>query len=224
MKLQYQLVDGGTKPTQGYEGDVAHDTYVRESTFVVGGSLSATKIPLGIKTAFDHDKYAVLVSPRGSFSKLPLALANSVGLVEGTYRGEYLALVRANLIASGLSEHVITLDDNGDLVAQKLDEALNSIPDAVNAVEKAKALFLKDSEVMKTLVGRDIPKDVLEKLFDGLVPTGTVLIKKDTRLVQIWAVPKQTIELVNTTLDSTVRGEGSVGSSGTNNSTNKGTK
>ena len=215
MNLEVKLVKDGVMPTQGYKGDVAHDTYVRESRFIVGGSLSSTKLPLGISTSFDHEKYAVLVSPRGSFSKLPLALANSVGLVEGTYRGEYLALVRAHLIASGTTSKVLTLNADGDVIAEDLKEALESIPDAKEAVAVARAQFLKDTPIMDQLVGREIPADIIEILFEDLVPTGTVLIKKNTRLVQVWAVPKETIDLVPTeTLSESERGTGAVGSSG----------
>ena len=222
MKMKYQLVDGATAPTQGYKGDVAFDTYVRETTIVVSGGLSQTKLPLGIKTEFDHDKYAVLVSPRGSFSKLPLTLANSVGLVEGTYRGEYLALVRGHLIASGVSSKFITLID-GELASISIEDALKTIPGTKEALEKAKAQFLKDSAIMNDIVGRGIPQDVEEQLFVSIVPTGTIIIPKDTRLVQVWAVQKEKIEWIeSTTLTDTVRGSGAVGSSGTTNNKEEG--
>lgn len=222
MEMKYQLVDGATAPTQGYEGDVAFDTYVRETTVVVSGGLSQTKLPLGIKTEFDHDKYAVLVSPRGSFSKLPLTLANSVGLVEGTYRGEYLALVRGHLIASGVSSKFITLID-GDLASISIKDALKTIPGTKEALGRAKAQFLKDSTIMNDIVGRGIPKDVEEELFVSIVPTGTIIIPKDTRLVQVWAVQKEKIEWIESTLlTHTVRGSGAVGSSGTTNNKEEG--
>lgn len=222
MEMKYQLVDGATAPTQGYEGDVAFDTYVRETTVIVSGGLSQTKLPLGIKTEFDHDKYAVLVSPRGSFSKLPLTLANSVGLVEGTYRGEYLALVRGHLIASGVSSKFITLID-GELASISIEDALKTIPGTKEALGKAKAQFLKDSTIMNDIIGRGIPKDVEEELFVSIIPTGTIIIPKDTRLVQVWAVQKEKIEWIESTLlTHTVRGSGAVGSSGTTNNKEEG--
>lgn len=220
--MKYQLVDADSiKPTQGYEGDVAHDTYVRKTTVVTPGSLSQTKLPLGFKTEFDHDKYAVLVSPRGSFSKLPLTLANSVGLVEGTYRGEYMALVRGHMIAGGLSSKLLTLVD-GELATISIEEALETVEGTKEALAEAKKQFIKDMPIMDDLIGRGIPDEFLEEAFVSQVPTGTILIPQGTRLVQVWAVPKEKVEWIDSEdLSSTERGEGAVGSSGTTN-THKG--
>lgn len=210
MQVKVQTVLEGKVPTQAYKGDVAHDTYIREDVVVVGGSLSATKIPLGIKTSFDDSKYAMLLSPRGSFSKLPITQANTIGIVEGNYRGEYLGLVRANLLGGGLSDKLLSLDKNGDTVTVDI----KAVP--VDALKKAKELFLKDNKHMVELLnGRDLPSDVLENLFVTKVPLGTVYLPKGVRLFQAWAVEKQDIEWeeVNT-LEESNRGTSAVGQSG----------
>lgn len=210
MQVKVQTVLEGKLPTQAHKGDVAYDTYIREDVVVVGGSLSATKIHLGIKTSFDDSKYAMLLSPRSSFSKLPITQANTIGIIEGNYRGEYLGLVRASLLGGGLSSKLLTLDENGDTVTVDI----KSVPK--EALKKAKELFLKDNVHMTSLLnGRDLPSDVLESLFVDQVPLGTVYLPKGIRLFQAWAVEKQDINWEEVDgLDDSNRGTSAVGQSG----------
>lgn len=201
----------GQQPTKGRSLDVAYDTYTREDVLVTAGGISSTKIPLGFKTEFDAENFGMFLAPRGSFSKLPLAQTNSVGIIEGTYRGEWLAVVRAPILGSGLSTKAITLSDEGKLTT--IDVA--DIP--TEALEKASEVFRKDITVMDELTGSSIPKDILDNaLFKTHVPTGSVFIPKGSRLFQTFAIRKEELEWVEkVTLSDSERGEGNLGSSGT---------
>lgn len=208
MQVKFQ----GQQPTKGRKKDVAYDTYTREDILVTSGTVGSVKIPLGFKTEFDAESYGMVLAPRGSFSKLPLSMTNSIGIIEGEYQGEWLALVRAPILGSGLSTKAITLGNDGELTTVNVSE----IPSQV--LETAKKSFLKDMAIMNKLLGSTIPEDILKNsLFKTHVPTGSVFIKKGSRLFQTFAIDKKEIEWepVHTFSDSE-RGEGNLGSSGVN--------
>lgn len=57
---------------------------------IVPGSVKSFKIPLGIKTEPTH---GYMLIPRSSIVKTTLRLANSVGIIDKSYRGEVMAVV-----------------------------------------------------------------------------------------------------------------------------------
>ena len=60
------------------------------STVVVPGKQRSFTVHLGIKTQPDH---AYMLVPRSSLAKTPLRLANSIGIIDKSYRGELMAKV-----------------------------------------------------------------------------------------------------------------------------------
>ncbi len=71
-----------------HAGDAGLDLFVlEEQTFQPGETAT---IHLGIQCEPD-DGRAYLLMPRSSISKTPLRMANSVGLIDGGYRGEIMA-------------------------------------------------------------------------------------------------------------------------------------
>ena len=71
-----------------HQGDAGLDLYVLEDmTFLPGDT---KKIKLGIQCEPDDGK-AYYLFPRSSISKTPLRMANSIGLIDGGYRGEIMA-------------------------------------------------------------------------------------------------------------------------------------
>tara|TARA_B100000287_G_scaffold188955_1_gene178586 strand:+ start:98 stop:535 length:438 start_codon:yes stop_codon:yes gene_type:complete len=72
-----------------HEGDAGLDLYVLEDqTFKAS---ETAKIKLGISCE-SIDGKGYFLFPRSSISKTPLRLANSIGLIDGGYRGEIMAV------------------------------------------------------------------------------------------------------------------------------------
>ena len=71
-----------------HQGDAGLDLYVLEDLeFDVG---ETKLIKLGISCQ-PEDGVAYFLMPRSSISKTPLRMSNSIGLIDGGYRGEIMA-------------------------------------------------------------------------------------------------------------------------------------
>ena len=71
-----------------HDGDAGLDLYVLEDTVILVGETKLIK--LGICCEPDDGK-AYYLFPRSSISKTPLRMSNSIGLIDGGYRGEIMA-------------------------------------------------------------------------------------------------------------------------------------
>ena len=72
-----------------HKGDAGIDLYILENqTFKIG---ETKKIKFGISCQ-NKDGKAYFLFPRSSISKTPLRMANSIGLIDGGYRGEIMAV------------------------------------------------------------------------------------------------------------------------------------
>jgi dUTP pyrophosphatase len=71
-----------------HDGDAGFDLYVLEDICFSAGETK--KIKLGISCE-PKDGKAYYLFPRSSISKTPLRLSNSIGLIDGGYRGEIMA-------------------------------------------------------------------------------------------------------------------------------------
>ena len=71
-----------------HDGDAGLDLYILED--IVFLSRETKKIKLGISCE-PKDGKAFYLFPRSSISKTPLRLSNSIGLIDGGYRGEIMA-------------------------------------------------------------------------------------------------------------------------------------
>ena len=72
-----------------HEGDAGLDLYVLEDIHFEAGETRAIK--MGISCEPENGK-AYYLLPRSSISKTPLRMANSIGLIDGGYRGEIMAV------------------------------------------------------------------------------------------------------------------------------------
>jgi dUTP pyrophosphatase len=72
-----------------HEGDAGLDLYVLEDLTIEPGETKAIKLGLACEPT---DGRAYFLLPRSSISKTPLRLANSIGLIDGGYRGELMAM------------------------------------------------------------------------------------------------------------------------------------
>ena len=72
-----------------HEGDAGLDLYVLENIHFEAGETKAIKLGISCEP---EDGTAYYLFPRSSISKTPLRMANSIGLIDGGYRGEIMAV------------------------------------------------------------------------------------------------------------------------------------
>lgn len=211
VEVKYKLKEEGTPPKKGIKFDFGTDLYLREDIVIIPSAIQATMAGVGIHTEFDPTKHGMLISLRSSMSKVPISMANHVGVIEGTYRGEIMVPLRNNL----------NTRNNGDV---------NPSTTYLYWDEKTKKLIKRETKELS----KEILKDIYDKLeeefelFEGdpisrkllsayqknkKVPKGTIVLKKGTRVAQAYMVPKYAIEWVETEqLSETKRGSGGFGS------------
>lgn len=94
------------KSMQRNDDNAGYDLYCRKLTNVPNCAMAngkGTLIPLGLKARMvrieldgsEYDSHYWLL-PRSSIYKIPLMMANSLGVIDKTYRGELMAPVRSN--------------------------------------------------------------------------------------------------------------------------------
>ena len=72
-----------------HNGDAGLDLYVLEDIHFEPGETKAIKLGISCEP---EDGIAYYLFPRSSISKTPLRMANSIGLIDGGYRGEIMAV------------------------------------------------------------------------------------------------------------------------------------
>ena len=72
-----------------HDGDAGLDLYVLENIDFEPGETKAIKLGISCEP---EDGKAYYLFPRSSISKTPLRMANSIGLIDGGYRGEIMAV------------------------------------------------------------------------------------------------------------------------------------
>ncbi len=100
-----------------HDGDAGLDLYVLEDqTFKPG---ETRKIKLGISCE-NIDGKGYFLFPRSSISKTPLRMANSIGLIDGGYRGEIMA------VCDNIKDYEFSIS-KGDRLFQLVSADLSSI-------------------------------------------------------------------------------------------------
>ena len=72
-----------------HDGDAGLDLYILEDIHFEQGETKAIKLGISCEP---EDGTAYYLFPRSSISKTPLRMANSIGLIDGGYRGEITAM------------------------------------------------------------------------------------------------------------------------------------
>jgi len=72
-----------------HNGDAGLDLYVLEDICFEPGEAKAIKLGISCQP---EDGIAFYLFPRSSISKTPLRMSNSIGLIDGGYRGEIMAV------------------------------------------------------------------------------------------------------------------------------------
>jgi len=73
-----------------HEGDAGLDLFIMEDVTIAPGDTRPLKLQISCETASGKPYYLL---PRSSISKTPLRMSNSIGLIDGGYRGEIMAVV-----------------------------------------------------------------------------------------------------------------------------------
>ena len=72
-----------------HDGDAGLDLYVLEDITFAPGETKPIKLGISCEP---EDGRAYYLFPRSSISKTPLRMSNSIGLIDGGYRGEIMAM------------------------------------------------------------------------------------------------------------------------------------
>lgn len=211
VKVNFKLRDDGKPPKQGLEGDFGTDLYLREDVILLPTAIEATLAGAGISTEFDPDKYGMLLTLRSSMSKLPISMANHVGVIEGTYRGEIMVPLRNILNTRNVGEteavdYVLVWDEpTKKLIERPSSEVPTRLHQRIN------------TQLMDEfgLVGGEVGH-LAYSMAQKMLPKGTIIIEKGTRVAQAYMVNKHVIDWVEKDeLSTSERGTGGFGS--TNN-------
>ena len=73
-----------------HEGDAGVDVYVINKQTIDPGETALIHLQIACEPA---DERPYLLMPRSSIGKTPLRMCNSIGLIDGGYRGEIMAVV-----------------------------------------------------------------------------------------------------------------------------------
>ena len=71
-----------------HDGDAGLDLYILENLEIAAGETKLIKLGISCEPI---DGRAYYLFPRSSISKTPLRMSNSIGLIDGGYRGEIMA-------------------------------------------------------------------------------------------------------------------------------------
>ena len=133
MKLRIKAFNDRAKKlyenhTHFHNGDAGLDLFVVEDQTIPAKSTKS--IPLQIACE-NLDNKAYYLFPRSSISKTPLRLANSIGLIDGGYRGELIGMVdniydKDFLVKRGERYFQLVAVDNSPIEFQLVDELSES--------------------------------------------------------------------------------------------------
>lgn len=73
-----------------HAGDAGLDLFIMEDQIIKAGETAPLKLKISCETATGQPYYLM---PRSSISKTPLRMSNSIGLIDGGYRGEIIGMV-----------------------------------------------------------------------------------------------------------------------------------
>ena len=73
-----------------HDGDAGLDLFVINEQIISGGESTLIHLEIACET---EEGRPYLLMPRSSIAKTPLRLSNSIGLIDGGYRGEIMAAV-----------------------------------------------------------------------------------------------------------------------------------
>ena len=73
-----------------HQGDAGLDLFITSAQTIKAGDTALIKLQLACES---ESNQPYLLMPRSSIAKTPLRLCNSVGLIDGGYRGEIMAVV-----------------------------------------------------------------------------------------------------------------------------------
>lgn len=209
VKVKIVVDAGGRMPSQGFQYDVGNDIYTMEDALILPEAIGATIVKTGMHTSFDASQFGLFATPRSSMAKMPLSLANSVGVIEGTYTGDIGVPLKNNLshTANMWSPFALTWDEETKKVV-RID--VDKIPTGI--LREAKERYIEQHNLLFDI---EIPEQLEDQIFVEVVPHGSFFVPKGTRLLQVFLLPRYDIDWHKVdSLEETERGSGGFGSTG----------
>lgn len=209
VTAEIKIDSGGNMPLKGRDLDVAHDIFTSEDALITPSMIGATIVPTALHTAFNPEELALLILPRSSIFKMPLMLANSVGLIEGEYRGT-IGIPLRNTIhhdPNMWSSFGLTLNAETGKI-----ERINVEDIPKGSLEQAKEKYFEDLALLF-----DISFVDESSLFVTEIPHGSFFLPRNTRIMQALFTERYDTEfLLKDKLSDSERGANGFGSSGHN--------
>ena len=111
-----------------HPGDAGLDLYAPEKITFMPGETKAIKLQISCEPT---DGKAYYLFPRSSISKTPLRMANSIGLIDGGYRGEIMAMCDniknyKYTVEKGQRLFQLVATDSSPIIFKLIDELSNS--------------------------------------------------------------------------------------------------
>ena len=89
MKIEIEVLPGGSLPTKCTEGSACYDIYARD--IEINPDTNVVTVLTGIKTKFPPE-WELTIRPRSNLSSKRWAILNSPGTVDSDYRGEIMVV------------------------------------------------------------------------------------------------------------------------------------
>ena len=100
-----------------HDGDAGLDVYIVEQQTLAAGETALIHLQIACEP---NDNQPFLLMPRSSIAKTPLRLCNSIGLIDGGYRGEIMA------VCDNIKDYDFSIS-KGDRLFQLVSADLSSI-------------------------------------------------------------------------------------------------
>jgi dUTPase len=136
VKVKVEMLeDGAVLPVKAHKADTGYDlTFV--GVHKIEGDVIFFKTGLSMQPSRG---YYFEVMPRSSISKLPLSMANSVGVIDESYTGEIIVPVRVNHQSMGFSPKTTTFPNGLVKIFDARPQSMTSLANLI--LKKKPCLF-----------------------------------------------------------------------------------
>lgn len=111
VRVKAVIADGMPVPTYAHEGDAGMDFRITEAVELAAGETRI--VPTGVRMAIPEGHVGLCFPRSGLSSKTGVTLANAVGVIDSTYRGEICAPLH------NMTDHAVSLE-RGERVFQMI--------------------------------------------------------------------------------------------------------
>ena len=159
VKVKVELLNNNaTVPTRAYKTDTGYDI-----TFTGVNKVEGDVIFFNTGVSLQPSSgYYFEVVPRSSISKLPLSMANSVGIIDETYTGEIIIPVRVNHDSMGHDPRSVTFPNGLVKIFGLRPQSMSSLANLI--LSKKPCLF---QAILKKRLNCDFQVETLKETSRG---------------------------------------------------------